>query len=192
MPWGKLSNSDMKTLLCFCAILIATLIAPISAVASEEARASYVAIQYTGIPDRLIAKVVITADAAFADSWKPYPGNGGIYLFVRAYLLDGEAYTKVHDFFVREAAKKNGKKSSLDNYKWGSYEISGRTVSGKVNPKGNGSNLNALGWSLDDDMRNFSVPLTAKESSEVLKAFVGYLTEQGIDAGLQKELAGWR
>jgi hypothetical protein len=167
------------------------IIAPTSVVASEETRASYVAIEYVGVPDKPIATIVLTTDAAYAASWKPTEKNKYIVFFVHAYLIDADVYAKVYDFLASEAAKRKGETLPLDDSDI-VFEISGRTVSGKANNSDDGEDRNAFGWSLSDDIKTFAIPLNGKEYSEIMKVAAKYLDGQDIEKGLQRELDKWR
>jgi len=172
-------------------IIINMLIAPAFAVASEEIRASYVAIECMCFPDKPTATVVLTTDAAFAATWKPTRDNMIIVMLVRAYVVDADTYAKVYDFLASEAEKRKGKSLSLDDgnpY----FEISGRNISGKVNTSDNRFSRNVSGWSLSDDIKTFAIPLKDEESSEIMKVVAKYLAGQGIDEGLETYLDHWR
>jgi len=180
----------MKIIL-YLFIIINMFIVPAFAVASEESRASYVAIEFMGIRDKPVATVVLTTDAAFAASWKPTRENPIIAMLVRAYVVDADTYAKVHDFLASEAEKIKGTTLSPND---GSpyFEISGGNISGKVNNSNDRFSRNVFGWTLSDDIKTFSIPLKDKESSEIMKGVVKYLTGQGIEEGLQIELDHWR
>ena len=177
----------MKTLLGPVAVFIAMLIAPISAAASEEPQ-TYVAIEHFYSMDRCQRTVVITASSEIAAALKPNLKKMSVdrwivnKMFTNTHLLDAEAYAKVHYFFVREAAKRNGKASPAEF----DYVISGRLRSGDVN------GVDDAEMFPSGDRINFHMDLSYAESRDMLEAFVKYLSEQGIDADLQKQLADWR
>jgi hypothetical protein len=134
----------------------------ISAMASGEVHGAIVRIRHVGEEDKPIPTLVITEDATVAVSFREAVDT-------RVHLLDGKAFAKVVSFLAQESTKRIRSESvpgTLDDF--GSFEVSVQTKSGTVN--------------------DFCFISKRRESLEIFKRFLHYLSEQNLDTSLLSDI----